>query len=100
MLTFDNYSSLKFLDLLEFPSVGLLYLLLFVGYFSLPLKRLLELDIKKQKEKETCGHCNKGMFENEVLAADKHTQTRQVSCQIFSTYVCLLLPKFDFEKCL
>ena len=47
VLTFDNHPSLQFLDLLAFPSVGLLYLLLSVGYFSLLLKKLLELDKKK-----------------------------------------------------
>ena len=51
VLTFDSHPSLQFLDLLEFPLVGLLYLLLSVGYLSLPLKKLLELDKKSRKKK-------------------------------------------------
>lgn len=37
VLTFDNHASLEFLDLPEFPSAGLVYVLFSVGYLSFPL---------------------------------------------------------------
>ena len=37
VLTSDNHASLEFLDLPEFPSAGLVYVLFSIGYLSFPL---------------------------------------------------------------